>query len=484
MPLKFLTMGVRFAEINQVVEHVFFVVFLFVILSFGVVTILSILGLLKYRRKLKYRNAEELLSTKYLPGISIIAPAFNEGKTIVENVRSLLSLSYPDFEIIVCNDGSTDDSLQKLIDAYSLVPGPYSFSSSLYCERIKVVYRSTNPAFSHLFVIDKENGGKSDALNAGVNISCKPLVFCIDVDCIILHDGLLRIVRPFLEEQHRKVVAVGAVVRLVNNCKVENGRITQVNLPHGWLERFQSLEYLRVFTLTRTGWAYIRGMMIISGAVGLFDKEILIKAGGYMHGIVGEDMEMVVRIHRYMHEVDRRKYIVDYIPDPICWTQGPATAKVLSRQRNRWGRGLLETTLRHKKLFFNPKYGIIGMVSFPYTVLVDWFLIPLELFGILYIILLYVLGMLNIPFFIMLFLVVYSFFMMITISSIFFEEIMFHHYNKKIDLVKLVFIAMLEPFFYHPLNFMWTVKGNIDHFFRGKREWGRMERTGFVVEEE
>lgn len=472
-------MSISFVEINHIVEIVFMVILLIVVFSYAILAIVSVIAMRKHQLKNRYQSVDDLISSKYLPGISIIAPAYNEGLTIVENVRSILSLSYSDFEIIIVNDGSKDDSLEKLIEAFNLSRVRNIQVDEIPTQNIRGVYKSRNLAYSHLIVVDKENGGKADALNSGINQSSKKLVLCIDVDCIIEPDGLLKMVRPFLEEKKRRVVAVGGVIRVVNNCDVKSGKVTHVNLPNGWLERFQVLEYFRVFTLTRMGWAHMHSLLLISGALGMFDKEILVKAGGYTPGIVGEDMELVLKLHKYMREVAKQKYTIGFIPDPLCWTEVPNSARVLSRQRNRWSRGFIESIIEHRRMFFNPKYGIVGMISFPYAVFFEWLLAPIEVFGYGYFLYSIYIGYFNIPYFVLLFTLVYSYFMMVTLLSILSEELVYHHYNKKIDLIKLMLIAMVEPFFYHPLNLYWTLKGNFDYFIRGKREWGKMDRRGF-----
>lgn len=476
-------MNISFHEFNSIMDNIFIVILLALMVTYFGLGVLSILAMRKYLRRTSIQPIEDIIGSKYLPGISVIAPAYNEGLTIVENARSLLSLSYADFEIIIVNDGSTDNSLSKLIAAFKLIPVKYITTASLPTQAIRNVYKSSNPAYSHLVVVDKVNGGKSDALNVGVNLSSKKLVLCIDVDCIIESDGLLKLVRPFLEEKEYRVVAVGGVIRVVNSCKIKEGKVVEVNLPDGWLERFQVVEYFRVFNIARMGWAHIRALLIISGALGLFDKDLLIRAGGYTHGTVGEDMELVIKLHRYMCEVEKKKYVVEYIPDPICWTEVPSDFKILGKQRNRWGRGFLSTTIAHRKVLFNPKYGIIGMLSYPVTFFLEWVLLPIELLGIGYIVYMFFTDQLNLPYFLLMFIALYSFFMMITLLSILIEESTYHHYHKKIDVIKLVMIAMIEPFFYQPLNFYWTIKGNYDYFFKkGKHVWGSMERKGFTSE--
>ena len=472
-------MSITFVGVNHVVEVVFLIILLVIVFSYTVLAVVSLIAIRKHQRRNRAHSLDDLLSSKYLPTISIVAPAYNEGLTIVENARSMLLLNYPDFEIIIVNDGSKDDSLEKLIEAFDLARIRTIPIAEIPTKEIRGVYKSRNLAFSHLVIVDKVNGGKADALNAGINQSTKKLVLCIDVDCILEPDGLLKMVRPFLEEGKRKVIAVGGVIRIVNSCEVKSGKVTQVNLPNGWLERFQVLEYFRVFTLTRMGWAHMRGTLIISGALGMFDREILVKVGGYTPNIVGEDMELVLKLHGYMREVAKEKYSIGFIPDPLCWTEVPNTATVLSRQRNRWSRGFIESILCHKRMFLNPRYGFVGLVSFPYSVFFEWLLAPIEVFGFAYLCYSIYSGFFNLPFFLLLFVLVYSYFMMVTLLSILAEELVYHRYGKKMDLIKLMLIVMIEPFFYHPLNLYWTIKGNFDYFIRGKREWGTMDRRGF-----
>jgi poly-beta-1,6-N-acetyl-D-glucosamine synthase len=472
-------MSINLADVNHVVEVVFLVILLVIVFSYAVLAAVSIVAMWRNQRKNRSLSVENLLSSKYLPGISIVAPAYNEGLSIVENVRSILSLCYSDFEIVIVNDGSKDDSLAKLADAFSLEMVRALPVADIPTQLIRGVYRSRNLAYSHLVVVDKVNGGKADALNAGINLSTKKLVLCTDVDCIIESEGLLKLVRPFLEETRRKVVAVGGVIRVVNSCEVTSGKVTKVNLPGGWLERFQVLEYFRVFTLARMGWAQMRGSLLVSGALGMFDREALVRVGGYTPNIVGEDMELVLKLHRYMRKVAKEKYVIGFIPDPLCWTEVPNTAKVLSRQRNRWSRGFIESILKHKRMFLNPTYGFVGLVSFPYAVFFEWLLAPIEVFGYAYFIYMVYNGLYNLPFLLFLFTLVYGYFLMLTLLSVLAEDLVYHRYSNKVDLIKLVLVAMVEPFFYHPLNLYWTIKGNFDYFIRGKREWGKMDRRGF-----
>lgn len=444
------------------------------------ISILSFLEMRKYINKNRYIDYNDLMSFSQLPSVSIIAPAYNEAKTIIENIFCLLSVHYQNFEIIIVNDGSTDNTLEIIIKRFELVKVQQGYDMVLWCEPIKAVYKSKNSAYNHLVILDKENGGKADALNAGINISQKELFLALDVDCIIEPDAVLRMVKPFLDSKEI-VIASGGVVRIVNSCEVKDGEITEVNYPENFLARFQIIEYFRAFTMGRMAWSKLNGLLIVSGAFGLFDKKRIIKAGGYDKSSVGEDLELVVRLRRYMHEVEKVKYKVAFIPDPLCWTEVPETYKMLSRQRNRWTRGGIDTILKHRKMFFNPKYGLAGMVSFPYWVFFEWLAPIVQFLGILYFIVITMLGMLDRSVFVLLSIFVFSFSVMYSLFAIFLETYTYNKYrNAKNRLLAFVFI-FLEMIIYQPLNMYFSLCGNYDYFFKkNKKGWGEMRRTGFV----
>ena len=362
----------------------------------------------KYVRKSSFADYKLLASSEHAPSLSILAPAYNEAATIVENVRSLLNIYYNNFEVIIINDGSKDDSLQKLIDVYSLEKVPYFTEQSIATKPIRGIYKSRNPVYKKLVVVDKVNGGKADALNVGINIAQNKYVVCIDVDCILEQDAMLKLTKPFLENAEKRVIATGGVVRIANSCEVEDGKIVKVNLPKQFLPRMQTLEYIRAFLLGRMAWSRMDGLLLISGAFGAFDREIVINVGGYNHNTVGEDMELVVRMRRYMEEAGL-PYEVAYIPDPLCWTEAPATFKILGRQRNRWTRGTVETLRLHRQMFFNRKYGLLGMVSYPYWFFFEFMAPLIEFIGFLGFCAFAVLGLMDWPFFFVLLLLIFSF---------------------------------------------------------------------------
>ncbi|MGC4022332.1 MAG: glycosyltransferase [Cyclobacteriaceae bacterium] len=438
--------------------------------------ILSLFEMRRYMRKNYFTDYKMILSSPLAPGISLIAPAYNEGLTIIDNVKSLLSIMYNNYEVIIINDGSKDDTLAKLIPAFDLVKVNFDVQSPIQAKPVRGVYKSKNRAFKKLVVVDKENGGKADALNVGLNLSKKDLVACIDVDCIIEPDALLKMVKPFLEQP--EVIASGGVVRIANSCVVEEGRLIEVKLPEELLPRTQVLEYIRAFLLGRMAWSRLNGLLLISGAFGLFKRDIAIACGGYNHNTVGEDMELVVRMRRYMHE-NNLTYKVAYIPDPLCWTEAPASTKILSRQRNRWARGTFETLKIHRKLFLNPRYGLMGMLSYPFWFFFEYLSPFIEFSGLVFFLFLVIIGQVNWLFFLSLTLAVYCFAFFMSMFALFAEETSFFKYTKKRDVLKMIGIALIEPLWFHPRVVWWSLKGNID-LIKGKKSWGEMTRQGFV----
>ena len=449
---------------------------MFVMGSYVVLTLLSAIETSGYMKKNSYVDYREILVSPLAPSVSILAPAYNEEASIVENIRSLLSLHYGNYEVIIINDGSKDKTFQRMFDHYQLEQVDFAVDCQIKCKEIRGVYKSKLTSFSKLTVVDKINGGKSDALNAGINVAAKELIMCIDVDCIVQEDAILKLVKPYLEEKY-PVIATGGVVRIANSCKVEDGKLVEINMPKNLWPRFQVLEYIRAFLMGRMAWSRLNGLLIISGAMGLFDKETVIKVGGYDHSTVGEDMELVIRMRRYMYEQDRRFKVV-YIPDPLCWTEAPQDLQILGRQRNRWTRGTIESLWMHKDLFFNPRYGVLGMLSYPYWLFFEWMAPIIEFLGITVFILLAFMGNINWEFSFILIAMVYFFSITLSTVAILFEEMSYQQYTKGTDLVKLLLSAFLEPIMYHPLTVYWSIKGNLDKF-TGKNNWGAMTRKGF-----
>lgn len=474
-------MNTSTVQIIMSIIHYFFLVFsFFAILSYVVLAIISAIETIEYVKKNSFVNYKEILSSTFSPSISIIAPAYNESLNIVENVRSLLSSHYVNYDVIIVNDGSKDDSLNRLIEAYDLIQIDHYINEQIKTKPLRNgIYKSTNPAFDKLIVVDKENGGKADALNMGLNISKNKYVACIDVDCLLLEDALQKMIKPFLETTDAKVIAAGGVIRIANSCTVKDGKLFDVNFPKSWLEQGQILEYLRAFLLGRMAWSRLNGLLVISGAFGLFDKKIAIKVGGYDTNTVGEDMEIIVRMRRYMED-QKQKYKVAYIPDPLCWTEAPDNYKTFISQRNRWTRGTIETLKKHHKIGFNPKYKALGLISYPYWFFFERMAPIIEIAGIIYFGLLIVLQEVRWDYAFAFLILAYLFSVLFSIVAIVSEELTYHQYKKKSTGLKLVMIAFLEPFVNHPAILYSAIKGNIDYYFNKKIEWGHMTRKGMT----
>ena len=409
------------------------------------------------------------------PQISILAPAYNEAETIVDSVRSLLSQRYPAFEIIVINDGSTDRTLDALKRAFSLEPVHRDCEHALE----HALVRSTFATRLHpnLLVIDKQNGGKADALNAGLNHACNAIFCSMDADSILEPDALLRAVQPFVADPER-VIAAGGTVRIANGCRVRGGRVTEYRLPRNPLALLQTIEYMRAFLMARLAWSRVDALTIISGAFGLFKRNAVLEAGGYTRGLVGEDMEMVVRLHRY-HREQKRDYRIAFVPEPVCWTEAPETLQALSRQRRRWQRGSLETFAMHRAMLFNPRFGRVGVLGLGGMLLVDVLGPMAEIAGYLLIPLFYLLGALSTDFLLAFLAVGFVFGIAISVGSLVLEEQQLRRATRTRDLLILTCAAILENFGYRQLNSIWRLVGSWD-WARGGQGWGEMRRKGFA----
>lgn len=468
-------------EFSNIIYEI--VIWLFLLYGTAVAIIYGWIGLyalgavVDYRKQNTFTDYSIIAADPNAPVFSLIAPAYNEGMTIVENVRSLLSLYYHNLEIIIVNDGSKDDSMQKLIEAYELECISFFVQGNIETNKIKGVYKSKNQAFKKLIVVDKENGGKADALNVGINVSLGDYLVCIDVDCILEQDAILKLAKPFLQQTDKKIIACGGVIRLANNCVIEDGKVVSVNMPRTILGRTQALEYIRAFVLGRMAWSRASGLILISGAFGVFDRKIVLECGGYDRTTVGEDMELVVRMRKYMEE-KKEPYEVLTIPDPLCWTEVPESKDILKKQRNRWMRGTMETLWKHRKMMFNPKYGKLGMISLPYWFFFE-FLGPLiEFLGYIIFIIFLLMGIINWQFFFILFALVVSMGFLYSIYGILVDLVSYQVYTKRKDFLSLIGTAFSEPFYFHPIVVKAGVNGFID-YFKKSHGWGEMKRQGF-----
>ncbi len=408
------------------------------------------------------------------PGVSVIAPSFNEELSIADSIRGLLSLEYPDYEVIVVNDGSTDSTLRTLIDEFEMEPIEREQLAVLQKTRILGVYASRK--HPNLLLVDKENGRKADAVNAGIGFATAELVCVIDADSIIEPDGLLRATEPFMADDGG-LVAIGGAIRIANGSIVEGGHVRQIRLPSGWLPRFQILEYLRAFLTARIANAELGVLMLISGAFGIFRRSVLIEIGGYRHDTVGEDLEIITRIHRHMRE-RRRRYRVGFVPEVVCWTDAPAEWKGLRNQRSRWEQGALETLVRHRRMIFNPRYGRIGMIGMPLIVIEDVLGPPCELFGYLVVPLLYALGLTSGTMVVAFFSLTVLFGTAISLGTLALEELQLRRTPSARDLFLIAVAALIENFGYRQANLVFRLRG-VWRFLRNDTTWAAAGRAGF-----
>lgn len=435
--------------------------------------VLSAFSLSDYIKKMLYSDYKKYIISDNMIPISVLVPAFNEEATIVENIQSLLSLKYPLFEIVVINDGSQDDSLRKIIAAYdlSLINKPIRYH--IKTQKVRGIYRNSD--IPNLVLVDKENGGKADALNIGINISKYPIFASIDADSILEGDSLIRVIMPFIE--NKETIAVGGIIRIANGSTIVNGSIKDINLPKSKVAMFQVVEYLRAFLTGRMGWNSLNSLLIISGAFGAFRKEEVVEVGGYSVDTVGEDMELVMKLHEYMVK-NKRKYNVKFLPDPVCWTQVPEKLKDLRTQRRRWQIGLIDSLLRHKKMFFNPKYGLIGVLATPYFWLFEMLGPVIELSGYIFIPICYFMGIINLRFFILFLVSSILYGIILSIGAILLEEYTFSKYPKIGQLLKLTLYGVIENFGYRQLTVLFRIEGIIK-YKKSKNSWGKIQRKSF-----
>lgn len=450
----------------------------FVVLNgyYLVTSISSFRALRKYSRRLNSLDIEDLLRSGGAPPVTLLVPAYNEQVGIVSSVHSLLDLRYPDYEIIVINDGSTDGTFELLDAAFGLEPSARATTATLGRGGVRGVYRSREEP--RLWVIDKENGGKSDALNVGLDHCQTPFFCALDADSALERDALLRLVRPFLESAH--TVAAGGIVRVANGSEFRGGHVTKIRLPRRALAQLQVVEYLRAFLAGRMGWSSMDVLLIVSGAFGMFRRSSVVDAGGYSRDTVGEDMELILRLHRYFLELGA-PYEISFVPDPVAWTEVPERIRDLGRQRNRWQRGLLQSLAKHKKMMFNPRYGRIGTVAFPYFWFMEGLGPAVEFLGYIAFVTLIVLGLAS-PAFVVAFLLVAVFFgITLSLAAVALEELVFRRYTDPRDFLRLIGLSVLENFGYRQMLTLWRFQGVVSALL-GRRNWGTLERVGAIRE--
>ncbi|WP_243286830.1 glycosyltransferase family 2 protein [Geothrix terrae] len=428
-----------------------------------------------YLDAVRIDRLDTAFETSHYKPITLICPVYNEEAGAVPSVNSLISLRYPEFQVVVVSDGSTDATLERLVKAFKLQPSQRVVRHLLPTQEVRGIYESAY--VPNLVVVDKANGGKADALNCGINLARYPLVCCMDGDSLLENDALLRIARPFMDRPD--MVASGGVVRPVNGCKITPMGIRGIFLPGSWLARFQIVEYLRAFLFARVGLASLDSMFIVSGAFGVFRKDLVVAAGGFETATIGEDFELVVRLHRCLREWKRPHHIT-LVPDPVCWTEVPEDFRGLGRQRNRWQRGLLETLWRHRAMCFNPKYGRIGFFSMPYFIFFEALAPIVEVGGYLVFAWSVWTHSLNTPFAILFIYVALLLGVLNSVVAVVLQEISGHRYQGLKAWALLLFAAVAENFGYRQLTLWWRLRGTFD-WIRGKDSWGHLKRKGLTA---
>ena len=423
--------------------------------------------------EMKRDDDDELMLVGIEPPISILIPAYNEAATIVTSIRSLLQLYYPEYELIVINDGSRDDTLDVLIREFDLVPFPQAYNKQLNTRQVNQVYYSLER--DNIRVIDKENGGKADALNVGLNVSRYPLFCCVDADSILERNTLIRAVQPFIDDPH--VIACGGTVRIANGCTVRDGHLVSKGIPKNLLALFQLVEYLRGFLYGRIGWARLDALLIISGAFGIMRKDRVIEVGGYNPQTVGEDMELIVRLHRKLSKAEI-PYRIAFIPDPICWTEAPESMRVFSSQRVRWHRGLSESLWLNRELLLARNSGLSGWLAFPFFVLFEWLSPFVELAGYIFTLYLALTGKIvpEIALIFFIFAVLLS--VLLSTVALLLDEITFKGIDKLRYLPVIFAYSFFECFGYRQINAWFRIKGAVKWLTGSKADWGKMVRTG------
>lgn len=470
--------------------------FLAINTSYLVLIVLASTDFAHHLRRVPFASYDEVLASPLAPSVSVLVPAYNEAVGIVAAVSAMLALRYPDHEVVVVDDGSTDATFALLEAEHDLV------AVAGWDERLAspaVPYRGRvlsvhvpRERLTPLVVLRTENSGRSDALNAGMNVAGRDLVCFVDADSILDPDALLTVAKPFVDDPLR-VVATGGVVRAANGSRVVAGRVVEARMPRGWLARVQVVEYLRAFMLGRAGWSRLGSLVLISGAFGLYRRDLLLEIGGLDPDCIGEDFELCVRVHRHLRDarlarrraglpVARRAggdHRVVFVAEPVTWTEVPPTVAVLARQRRRWHRGLWQVLLKHRSMLLNPRYGRIGLVALPYYVAFELVAPVIELVGVVVVPVGLALGVVRTDTALAFLLVAYAYAVLVSVAALAVEEFSYHRYGRWRDLAAAGAAAVLENVGYRQLTAFWRVQGLVDALRGREAVWGVMTRSGF-----
>jgi cellulose synthase/poly-beta-1,6-N-acetylglucosamine synthase-like glycosyltransferase len=436
---------------------------------------LGVFALRKHHLPFSPADRDAIRRSPLTPSISLIVPSYNEEVSVRDSVGCMLRLDYPNYEVIVVNDGSKDRTMEILIDEFKLFRSARSVTGPIDTKTVRRVYESTEPV--RLLVIDKANGGKADSINAGINAARCDLVMVVDSDSLIERDGLFEMVKPFIEDPER-MVAVGGTVRAVNDCEVHSGTVRRIRTSNSMLANFQSVEYLRAFFGGRVGFSLFNCMLIISGAFGLFRRDRAIEVGGFDHSSIGEDMELVIRMHHYYSD-KKQPYRIAYVAAPVCWTEVPQEWKILHRQRKRWQRGTVDSLWRHREMLLNPRYGVVGMIAFPYFVLFEMFGPMVEALGYLLTVVGLTFHIISTGVAILFFTVSIAFGILLSTSAVLLDELTPCRFPNWRNTLTLFAAAVLENFGFRQVLTVWRAQGLWEGIRGKKTSWGVMVRRGF-----
>lgn len=467
MALEIVKLVLKYVSYFFILYMLFYSTFLFISAMIGSIRL--------YKNRYKDLMHNKIKHDYYVP-VSILVPAYNEEKVIISSIKSLLYLDYKLYEIIIINDGSTDKTCEKVIKEFKLTKIERPYNRQIDTKKVKGIYEGNYKNIT-ITLIDKENGGKSDSLNAGINLSKYPYFLAMDADSILQKDSLEQLVRPILEEEN--IIACGGFIRLSNAVMIDKGEVTSFTLPNNLLICMQVLEYDRSFLASRILLDEYNGNLIISGAFGLFQKDIVIATGGYDNNTVGEDFELVAKLHVFCHknEID---YRIRYIPEAVCWTQAPSTLKDLIKQRKRWYTGLVQCMYKYKEMFLNYHYGFLSFISFFYYLFFELLAPFIEIFGLASTIIASIFGILNVPFMI-LFYLLYTIFGCIMSLTTFFSRI--HLTNNKLsilDVLKAFLVCLFEIVVLRTILMI----ARITTFFGYKKKrmrWEKINRTELKI---
>jgi len=441
---------------------------------YAMLLVLSVPQLWRHWETYKDEHLTSYLSADSLPPITIVVPAYNMEQSICETTECLLSLQYSRHEVIIVNDGSTDKTLDRLRERYDLYEIPPVFRHPIPVQPIQAYYRSR--IRPDLVVLDKLNGGKADSHNAAVGVARFPLLILVDADTLLDHDALIRLARVFLLDPH--VAGAGATIRIANGCVIRSHEVDEPRVSRNYIAGMQVPEYLRAFLFGRLGFNPLGGNLIVSGAFGIFRKDVLVEIAGFNAGSVAEDLDLCVRLHKHLL-LSKRPYSVPFVPDPIAWTEAPEDLATLASQRERWHRGLIATIWLNRDMLFNPRYGRVGMITLPFFALGEMLAPVVEAFGIVITAAGLWFGIIDWRAGALFLAACWGYGMLLTVASVVLEEVTFRCYPRLRDFLLMILYAVLEPFGYRQLTLVWRLRG-FWSAWRGSKSWGVMKRRGFA----